>query len=697
MPFSPSLEASQAATGATVVNRPHPGGSAGAEASLKEVAKMAYKGRQDLRLQQWVWKKALAPAGKPSTTEGQMQAILDAYRKQTMYVQDPVNTEQMKMPAVSLCLDDKGLCLPANDCDDGVIAVAAAGMSIGIPVQIVGQSFASDGVPTHVILAYEDQQTGKWVRVDPSSKYDVGGYYPATKEVWINPMTMVMRGEIGHASGEFVSIGRIPAIDKICGVGFIEHTYGSGDSIVEYLAPDMWNAGYYVGAPVGVGSICNQDALVQYKIRLNAPWWALNDDLVNCPNVTLDQKTAFTFDFQSFKTWYNQPLPLCDADIEIRGGQDFEARYNSWRLFLVNLGCPVSAPALSPLPDTDPRSPNYKPPPGFWDTVKTGIITTAVIGGIGALGYGVLLAMGVIGEAGIAGWFASKTAAHENPDLTPSQERILRVYAGIDQYRGQHKLTDLASLTADGYLRRVRVRDEKYPKWGMFDDWEITQLGLAHVQSAANPLTPKQKTAFWIGGGAIAAAAGIYAMTRKAQAATTPPQLPGPTQQPPESYMPVWTYKGVTIHMGPDQRDAYQGYWIAVYNINGQDFAIHARTNVSGMVSKVQNAIDSYYASIQWVPVPAVGQFIPLQAGNVYDVSVPAAVANTVLLPYTLGVNIPFSSLPPDWPATDRADPTETRAQFKIPGGSTPINIPAANGVQVWVLIQAPQAPSPGP
>jgi len=55
-------------------------------------------------------------AGKPKTVRGQAQAILDELRKKTVYVQDPVNTELIARPHVTLCLDEHGLCMPAADC-----------------------------------------------------------------------------------------------------------------------------------------------------------------------------------------------------------------------------------------------------------------------------------------------------------------------------------------------------------------------------------------------------------------------------------------------------------------------------------------------------------------------------------------------------------------------------------------------------
>jgi len=110
--------------------------------------------------------------------------------------------------------EDHFVYLPEHDitvsnCDDLVIAYGSAASSIGIPTKVVGQSFDASGVPTHVIAAVQDIKSGTWYRVDPSSKYDVGSYFPATKEVWIDPMSGG-EGEVGMMGGEFVGVGRPP-------------------------------------------------------------------------------------------------------------------------------------------------------------------------------------------------------------------------------------------------------------------------------------------------------------------------------------------------------------------------------------------------------------------------------------------------------------------------------------------------------
>ena len=203
-----SAEAAQAALpNNTVERRPHPPGGAGSKMSLEKVASLVREGRNDPRVRAWAG-KALIAAGRPTRVTDQAQAVLDAFHKQVMYVPDPVHTEMMAKPHVTLCLDDKGLCMPISDCDDAVIAVASALMSIGIQTEIIGQAFNGDPSASHVILAVKDPLLGR-LRIDPSEKnYRVGNYHPATKEWILDPM------ETSHASlaapqegGEFVGVG----------------------------------------------------------------------------------------------------------------------------------------------------------------------------------------------------------------------------------------------------------------------------------------------------------------------------------------------------------------------------------------------------------------------------------------------------------------------------------------------------------
>jgi len=148
------------------------------------------------------------------------------------------------------------------------------------------------------------------------------------------------------------------------------------------------------------GSVCDVDSVLGYKRRLIGPWTSLKSDIEDCPRISLDQKTAFKLDLIAFNNWFTgkmPELPFCGDTQLIHEGQDFEARYNNWRRVLMGLSCPPTEPELPPLLDTDPRSPNYKPPEN--DLIRTlKVVTTAVavVGGVAALIYGLSIAAPII-------------------------------------------------------------------------------------------------------------------------------------------------------------------------------------------------------------------------------------------------------------------------------------------------------------
>ena|SRR5271166_1104635 len=285
--FAPSLEAARSALGAAtpIDTRPHPSGAAGAKISLEEVAARVRKGRLDPRVRAWAI-RSVKEAGEPRTPAGQAQAILDALRKVTTYVQDPVNAEFMQAAQETLCLDDKGLCFKGGDCDDLVIAYGSATSSIGLPTKVVGQSFAMDGVPTHVIAAVQDTKSGKWYRVDPSSKYDVGSYFPATKEVWLDPMTGSVDGEVGMG-GEFVGVGQPPSDGTLGASMYVPSLHGN--DVQELLAPYYWAHGF-AGGPqtVGVGDYTGD----QRKAIFDSATSSLQGALFKLQSSLIDLRTS---------------------------------------------------------------------------------------------------------------------------------------------------------------------------------------------------------------------------------------------------------------------------------------------------------------------------------------------------------------------------------------------------------------------
>jgi hypothetical protein len=238
--FAPSAGAANAALGGTVRQEVHPPGLEGTKFSLAKMGELVRDGRNDPRVRGWAGRVLMA-AGKPKSATAQTQAILDEIRRKTIYVQDPVNTELMAKPHITLCLDEHGLCMPAADCDDRVVALASGTMSIGIETMVVGQAYGTEQA-THVICAILDPDTG-WQRVDPSAEnYAVGKSYPATKEWWLDPIS----GSVANsAQGTVTTMGKEPEHGDYIGVGAIpfEHAYGAVDEGCQqspaYVTPDL--------------------------------------------------------------------------------------------------------------------------------------------------------------------------------------------------------------------------------------------------------------------------------------------------------------------------------------------------------------------------------------------------------------------------------------------------------------------------
>ena len=220
--FKPSTKAAGAALGAStpIVTGPHPGGAVGAAVSLKEVCKRIRDGRLDPRVRAWAI-KVVNDSGRPKSNRGKAQALLDALRVKSVYVPDPVAAEFVQSAALTLCLDEMGLCFAGGDCDDLCVAFGSSSMSIGIPTKVVGQSFDGSNVPSHVICSIQGD-SGEWLRVDPSSdKLRVGEAVSATGEMTLDPMELdtMMPGLEGLAekanaeggpAGDYVGVGRFP-------------------------------------------------------------------------------------------------------------------------------------------------------------------------------------------------------------------------------------------------------------------------------------------------------------------------------------------------------------------------------------------------------------------------------------------------------------------------------------------------------
>jgi hypothetical protein len=187
--------------GVQTVARTHPSGGEGARISLEEVAKRAFKARMSPRLRAWVTQELAKCNASAGSRRQKASCILEAFRKKVPYIADPHLGEFMATPEQTLCLDEGGLCIVGGDCDDAAVTLAAAVMSIGIPAMIIGSSHREPHhVPSHVCIAFEDDH-GKWVRMDGTTKHPIGQAPPRVREFWVEP------GKDAKASGEGDFVG----------------------------------------------------------------------------------------------------------------------------------------------------------------------------------------------------------------------------------------------------------------------------------------------------------------------------------------------------------------------------------------------------------------------------------------------------------------------------------------------------------
>jgi hypothetical protein len=178
-------------------------GSAALRRSVAEVVSQTLAGVNNIeeaRLARGWLGQVLIAAGKPQGVRAQTQTLLNALRNQTMYLADPVHIEWVQRATRTLCLKP-GQCNPVEDCDGLSCALATVTILAGIPTQFVEQHW--DGAEQdHILIAVRDE-SGTWLRVDPSTNWPVGKAATADKEVWVDPLKDI--------APQLVSLGRIGA------------------------------------------------------------------------------------------------------------------------------------------------------------------------------------------------------------------------------------------------------------------------------------------------------------------------------------------------------------------------------------------------------------------------------------------------------------------------------------------------------
>lgn len=207
MAFEPGLKNA----GVPSTRAPYMDGQAGVRQSLEAMSQKMREGRLDPYIIGWtgkVLKEAGLDGRGPNSrrnTRAQVSALLNAFRGQVVYAPDAFGAEVISSAAATLCLGPN-LCLNRADCDDSVVALGSATLSLAIPTVIVKQSFGQEN-QEHVLMAFQDE-SGNWIYADPSTNLPLGKAPNATEEVWIDPLEPI--GNLPETHAEIVTIGGVP-------------------------------------------------------------------------------------------------------------------------------------------------------------------------------------------------------------------------------------------------------------------------------------------------------------------------------------------------------------------------------------------------------------------------------------------------------------------------------------------------------
>ena len=223
--FSPGLQRAIDA-GVKASRAPYAGGSEGIRVSVETVALKAVEARYDPDVKGWAVDrlKELGMDGRdrvpPSVV---IPAMFEVLKGVTIYVADAYGSEVIQSAATTLCLRP-GLCIRGGDCDDLTVLVAGVFLALGYRVWLVKQRFR--GAPQeHILVAIEDED-GRKIRCDPSSRMSAGHSVPADEEVFYDPMEMARSSGAAGGSAEIVTLGAI--VEGLGRGGGGGHPHGGG-------------------------------------------------------------------------------------------------------------------------------------------------------------------------------------------------------------------------------------------------------------------------------------------------------------------------------------------------------------------------------------------------------------------------------------------------------------------------------------
>jgi hypothetical protein len=180
--------------------------------------------------------QVLRDAGFPKSVRAKSEALRQYVKSITDYAADPLMSEMVVDPEITLCLPDAKMCMPIGDCDDFMCAVLALIGAAGMDVNLLLLEYGG-GKQVHLMGAAKDER-GQWLEVDVTTDKPVGHNSWAKTRTYIDPFDPKMMEEGEFKGGAFIGAGKAhdptdPAI-RTTGAGA-----GSVSDVLSYRA--LWD------------------------------------------------------------------------------------------------------------------------------------------------------------------------------------------------------------------------------------------------------------------------------------------------------------------------------------------------------------------------------------------------------------------------------------------------------------------------
>jgi hypothetical protein len=179
---------------------------------LRAIGAMIVENMRDVRILKWariaMWEASLAVNASPTEIA---LAIYKKQREDMVFAQDPYCTELYTSAIKLLCLEPGGDCVRGGDCDDNVIVLASALMSVGIPVRLLVRSYPKMN-QLHLMLQYDADARGRgyWTCFDatsPTGACFAGFTYEKVASLEVGPMVL-------EQPPQMMILGRPPFVER---------------------------------------------------------------------------------------------------------------------------------------------------------------------------------------------------------------------------------------------------------------------------------------------------------------------------------------------------------------------------------------------------------------------------------------------------------------------------------------------------